>query len=82
MGDAACAPGAKLEIPTAVGAIPGEEGEALRFAEEAAAGDNPRGAVGWLDTNALVVGDGDPEPFCNRFDDNPGERLEGTVLLR
>jgi hypothetical protein len=46
MDDAACAPGAKLELPTAVGAIPGEEGEALRFAEEAAAGDNPRGTVG------------------------------------
>jgi hypothetical protein len=82
MADAACAPGVKLEIPTAVGAIPSKEGETLSLSEEAAAGDNPRGAVGWLDTNALAGGDGDPEPFGNRFDGNPGERLEGTVLLR
>jgi len=79
-----CEEGAKLDVPVAVGAYAGDDGERLRFVDaEGAAGDSPRGAAK-LDepTGTAAVGEDEPECFCIRLWGIPGDLLEGTVLLR
>ena len=56
-------------------------GDGFLWVAAMADGDSPRGAAFWLVCEA-AVGDGDPEVFGNRPDGSPGDRLEGTVLLR